>query len=150
MIIDKIENAHLYYSISPNLKKGLVAIENINTDLLEIKRYDIDGDNVYAMVQEYEPKDIKDGKFEAHRKYTDIQFMVTGTEQMGWANINNLSPTQDFDMEKDFIFGTASNISMINVPQGYFVIFTPEDAHMPCISSGEKGMVKKIVVKVVL
>ena len=103
MIIDKIENAHLYYSINPNLKKGLIAIADINPDLIETKRYDIDGDKVYALVQEYEPKNINDGKYEAHRKYTDIQFMLKGSELMGWANLSQFTPNCDFDVENDVI-----------------------------------------------
>ena len=84
MIKDKIENAHIYYNISENLEKGFEWI--INTDLKTAKdwRYYIDGENIYANVQSYETKD--DAPFEGHRKYIDIQYMISGVEKIGITN----------------------------------------------------------------
>ena len=55
---------------------------------LEVKRYDIDGDNLYATVSEYITKNEEDAKFEAHQKYIDIQYVISGKEIMSIAPLS--------------------------------------------------------------
>lgn len=147
MIIDKLENAHLYYELNSNLKKGLEYLET--TDLLGALegKHIIDAENIYANVQTGQTKSKETTPWEAHKIYTDIQYVIKGTEVMGWANIEALKPNSSYSEEKDIIFGVA-NGSYITVPEGYFVIFTPQDAHQPMLKLNESKEVKKVIVKV--
>jgi len=36
---------------------------------------------------EYQTKPREQGIWEAHRKYIDVQYMIQGSELMGWASI---------------------------------------------------------------
>ena len=148
MIIDKLENAKLYYSLSENIKKGLDFLEK--TDLVSQKngKHVIDGENIYANVQTGLTKDEETTPWEIHKVYTDIQYVIKGAEIMGWANADNFSVTKEYDKEKDIAFGEAKNSSFVTVPAGYFVIFTPQDAHKPMLKIGENKEVKKVIVKV--
>ena len=113
------------------------------------KRYDIDGDNLYAPVSEYLTKNIEDAKFEAHQKYIDIQYVISGTELM---SVAPLSMKKDvlvpYDSIKDVGFMTVAKSSdYIATPERFFIFF-PSDIHRPSVRVGDYSQVKKIVVKV--
>ena len=80
MIIDKIENAHLYKGLSKRIEKAFEYIRA--TDLKNIKpgKYEIDGENIFALISEYKTKSEQEGKLEAHRKYIDVQYVISGEE----------------------------------------------------------------------
>ncbi len=48
-------------------------------------RHDLDGDDLFALVQEYTTRAADECVWEAHRRYIDVQFVVTGAERMGVA-----------------------------------------------------------------
>jgi YhcH/YjgK/YiaL family protein len=146
MIIDKLINAHLYNKLSPRIKKALDYLRQTNLSNTANGKYEIDGSNIYAMVQQYATKARNAGKWEAHRKYIDVQFIVRGTEQIGHTNINRLVPGQ-YDSEKDVIFFTGEG-DYLTLSTGDFMILFPEDAHKPCIAASTPGEVKKVVVKI--
>ena len=119
---------------------------------LELGKHIILGDDIWANVQEVDLKDPEIAPWEVHRKYTDIQYVICGTERMDWANLENFYPKGDFDFEKDIQFGTLKDenyASSLFVKQGYFVIFTPNDLHKPALKTFNCEKVKKIIVKVV-
>lgn len=149
MIKDNIKKANLYYNLSPNIKAGLKYLENTDFSALPDGKYEIT-DGVYAIVQSYEPKQLEQGKFESHRKYTDIQFLIEGTEKMGFAPTADFTQETAYDSEKDIVFLTPlknCEQNFIEVMAGEFVIFTPQDAHMPSIAVKTGTKVRKIVVK---
>ena len=113
-------------------------------------RVEIDGDRIFALPQGYQTRPAAQCRWEAHRRYIDIQYVVTGREAMGYAPLSTLKPTTDFDQAKDvgFYDGTGS---IITVEAGMFAIFFPHDAHMPCMQvTGRPEPVRKVVVKVAL
>ena len=147
MIVDKLKNAHFYYGINANYQKAMEFLQYTDLKNLENGKYQIKNDEIYAIVQEYETKSESKGKLEAHKKYTDIQYIVEGQEKLGYTNIENFSPSTEYDSEKDIIFGDG-DCDFITANPREFLIFTPEDAHMPCISTKSPSHVKKIVIKI--
>lgn len=147
MIVDNIKNAHLYYNIDEKYKTALEFLQNTDLINLENGKYPISGDDIYIIVQEYETKPEKDGKLEAHQKYTDIQYIIKGQEKLGYLNIERFSPSTSYDIDKDILFGEG-DCDFIKANEGDFLIFTPQDAHMPCISIDGASQVKKAVVKI--
>jgi YhcH/YjgK/YiaL family protein len=109
-------------------------------------RIDIDGDNVFALVQAYNSKPMEQGFWEAHRKYIDIQYVVSGEEKMGYANLSQLNASE-YDAAKDFL-PLHGNGSFIRLSAGMFTLFMPADAHMPGMAVDEPSAVKKVVVKI--
>jgi len=147
MIIDKIENAKLYLGLSKELDIGLEYIMKTDINALANGKYELVGHNVYSIIQEYQTKPRHEGLLEAHKVYTDIQFIAKGEEKLGYANLNGLTPTQEYDEEKDIIFFN-DNCDFVTAKAGYFVIFFPTDAHMPGIAVENPSNVKKAVIKV--
>lgn len=149
MIIDRLENADFYFSLGQKIKKAFEFLKNADLIQLELGKHQIENDDIYAMVFEYETKSAEGVLWEAHRKYIDIQYIVDGSEKMGYTNLNNIKTTVEYDSEKDILFGT-SNGDFLKVKKGDFIIFTPQDGHITSISIDNPEKVKRIVVKVIV
>jgi len=143
MIIDRIENAALYGGLGERIALALASVQAKR----EPARYDMDGEKVYTLVQQYETKPESLGKWEAHRKHIDVQYVAAGIERIGWANINRLKLSEPYDDSKDVAFYQGDG-DFMTVPAGWFVILFPEDAHMPGIAVDARAPVTKVVVKV--
>ena len=147
MIIDTISNAEKYYKLGANFKIGFEFLQNNDLKKLENGKYSIDGDNVYISVQDYMTKTLEESKFEAHRKYADIQFIIKGEEKLGYGDVSNFKPSTFYDDKNDIVF-LDGNGEFVHAKENDFVIFMPADAHMPCVEVTESAYVKKAVVKV--
>ena len=147
MIQDNIKNASSYYYLGERFEKGFEYLQR--TDILELKngRYEIDGTDVFVNIQDYQTKSLEDGRFEAHKKYADIQYIVKGSEKMGYGLMKDFKPVTFYDETNDIMFLEGSG-EFIHANSGDFIIFMPQEAHMPCISVQESSYVKKAVVKV--
>ncbi len=149
MIKDKLINADTYYGLSNSIKAGLEWLRS--ADLVNIKdgQYFIDGNRIFVNVQSYETK--KEASFEAHRKYVDIQYMIKGAEKIGIADYSSCTPITEYDKDKDIEFLNFNNFpSFLPLREGEFMIFYPQDAHLPSLDLDKKLFVKKAVVKVAL
>jgi len=149
MITDKIENIDKYKNLSERIKKGIEFIQN--TDLVNAKtgKYIIEGDNIYAGIDEYNTRSKDVSMPEIHKKYLDIQYIISGNELMGYAPFNNQQVVTEYNAEKDIAF-LNSEVSFFDFKENHFAIFFPEELHMPCISKNESSPIKKVVVKVLI
>jgi len=148
MILDSIKNRNLYSSISPRIKKGLDHIAETDFSKKEPGRYDLEGNDLYVLVQKYQTIPREQGKWECHRKYADIQYIAEGTEQIGFNDIKNMSVITDYNPEKDIMI-LAGNGDNLTIENGHFGIFYPDDAHQPKLApDNAPGQVTKVVVKV--
>jgi YhcH/YjgK/YiaL family protein len=146
MIVDRITNAGLY-SADKKLAKALAYLAKTDFAKVEPGKYELDGAKLFALVQQVETKAKEEKQFEAHRKYIDVQFIVSGAEQMGYTHISTLKTSQAYDADKDCEMLRGAG-DFITATAGTFVVFFPEDAHMPCVAMGKPAAVKKVVVKV--
>ena len=147
MIIDKIENSHPYERISERIKQAFEYIHNTDFKTIKPGKYEIDGENIFALISEYKTKSESMGKLEAHRKYLDVQYVIKGEELMGYTPLGNQQIFQPYKEETDIIFFKGEK-SFTKVSSGMFAIFFPEDVHMPGISAEKVSNVKKLVIKV--
>lgn len=148
MIIDRIKNAHQYYPVHARFQQAFEYILQGKTDDLPVGRYELDGSNLFVLVQEYGTKPVEEGFWEAHRRYIDLQYVASGTEGMGYANIHSLQQ-EEYQPAKDLLplHGEGDQV-ILNA--GSFVLLFPEDAHMPGMAVGSPEAVRKIVVKIAL
>jgi YhcH/YjgK/YiaL family protein len=146
MIIDQITNSHLYYNVHPRIKTAFDFLEQSDLSSLAVGRIEIDGQNLYAMLQQYTSKPLKQAAWEAHRRYIDLQIVLQGSEKVGYANIANLSQ-KEYDDNKDFLplFGEGDFLTLQN---GNFALLFPQDAHMPGLAIVAPAQIKKIVFKI--
>lgn len=106
-------------------------------------------DDIYYNIDEYFPKRIEDGKYEAHRKYVDVQYLLEGEEYIYVRNREGMEISQKYSDENDveFYFQTEADERIIMKP-GSVIVLYPTDAHMPAIETERKLRVKKVVFKV--
>lgn len=149
MIIDKIQNASFYYGLGEKYIKAFNFIQNNNLEDFENGKYKIDGEDIFINIQDYNTKSVEESKFEAHKKYADIQFIIKGSEKLGYGDINEFEEVTKYDEEKDIVFLNGQG-NFAKAEENTFIIFMPQDAHMPCIQVDSPAYVKKAVVKIKL
>lgn len=147
MVIDQIKNASLYYGLGERFAKALQYLQSVDGHAIAPGKYEISGENIYALVQSYSTGGKKD-HLEAHRRFADIHFIVNGIESIGVANINDIEEGV-YDSETDYVPMTG-NAAFIPLRAGYFMILHPQDAHMPGVALESPQAIKKIVIKVLI
>jgi YhcH/YjgK/YiaL family protein len=148
MIIDKIENYGLYANLTERLARGFEFIKNTDLVSIEAGTYEIEDKVVFAIVQEYDTKEIKDCVLEGHTKYIDIQYVIEGSELIGVSTKNDQKVvTSDLDKDYTFYEGETTYLKLV---AGMFTVFFPDDLHRPSVKDGESARVKKVVVKVLI
>lgn len=146
MILDALENADKYICMHPHFATAFAMLRRANIALLPEGRMEIDGDNVYAVVAKGKGKRPEDGLLETHDDYIDIQYVISGTDNIGWKARKTLGPaTDEYDPRKDVAFYEDTPDAWSDVGPGMFGIYFPDDAHMPMISD---GYLHKIIIKV--
>ena len=146
MIVDKIQNSLLYENLHPGFTKAFDFIRKTDFSKLVDGKYEIDGGDVFALVQEYNTKDREVAKLEGHRKYIDIQYIHSGVELIGVVSLNEQTVISE-DPENDFAFYEGDG-SFMKLESEMFAVFFPQDLHMPGIKIANANQVKKIVIKV--
>ena len=147
--INKSTLAKAYYKNSARWDKAFTFLKDNDLKKLELKRYDLDGDNLYVTISEYTTKNLEETKYEVHKKYIDIQYIVTGSELIGIAPLTSQEATlQPYNATKDVEYLTVKKGVMVQATPAKFFIFFPEDAHMPSLKDGANSPVRKAVVKV--
>ena len=147
--IDRKEFAVSYFKNKARWEKAFTFLKTSDLSKLEVKRYDIDDDNLYASLSEYLTKNEEDARFEAHQKYIDIQYVINGIEQI---SITPMSLKKDiiipYDTAKDIEFMTVTRCANMKATPERFFIFFPDDIHRPGVKISENSQVRKVVVKV--
>lgn len=149
MIIDTIENMYIYKKDDAWLK-AVNFLKNTNNSIND-GEYEIDGSDIFARVMTYDTKNIEDAYPEAHKKYIDIQIVLSGKEMVVWYPLEGLQIRTTYDKEQDVAFyEQKSNESSTSIlTPGHFMVFFPDDGHMPSISADKLPcQVKKVVIKI--
>ncbi len=148
MILDTLANAQRYHVLGPKFVKAFQFLAAPETAALTKGKYEIDGTDIFAIVNEYDTIDITGEQMESHKKYIDIQYMVSGEEQIGHDFLVSQTPSKAYDTEKDFMLFAEKPSFFTRLAQGTFAIFFPTDLHMPNLKVDASIPVKKIVIKV--
>lgn len=149
--INKKALAVAYFKNKERWNSAFAFLKNTDLSKLEVKRYDIDGDNLYVSVTEYNTKNVQDARFEAHRKYIDIQYVVRGREMIAVAPLAAKdSILQEYDATKDIEFMKVKEGKTLPASPENFFIFFPQDVHMPGLKTDTISPVRKVVVKVLI
>lgn len=145
MILDHIKNLENYAGSS--IYAALQKIRSTDFSQLEDITYEVNGRDLYFFINSYDTWKDND-KPEAHKKYIDIQYMITGSEKMGVGQLDTMVEEVEAKPQNDvwFYHGPMDHIT---VQEGMFAVFYPNDAHAPCITpDGNCAPVRKAVFKV--
>jgi YhcH/YjgK/YiaL family protein len=146
MIIDHIRNAQTYCNITPGIAIGLKFLIETDFNSLGTGRYELPGSDAYALVQEHNTRQLSEVKWEVHRKYIDLQFIVHGEEWIRYADIESLK-MGEFHESDDYALGEGEG-DFLKLGKGYFMLLFPQDGHMPSMTLDRIRKIKKVVVKI--
>lgn len=142
MIIDRIENAGLYYSISPDIKAGLLFLNECPGD----PGYKISlTPTLKASVSQYETLPRGRRKWEAHDHLIDIHYVLEGAEVVTWASRKELSYSGK-EPDADVLRFTGEGTEFM-LKAGMFCIMFPDDVHITKTADMETQNVIKCVLK---
>ena len=148
MILDVLENAHRYPALHKGFAEAFEFLRRPDLKELPAGKYEIDAESVYAIMSKQNGRRKEDALLETHERYIDIQLVLAGTDEMGWKPKSLCKkPAGEYDQKNDEQIFMDEPDAWISTQSGAFVIFFPEDAHMPLISSGP---IHKVVVKVAM
>ena len=151
MIFDRLSNCEQYYSLNEKFKKAFEFLKNTDLINLDEGSYEIDGKNIYANVQSVDLKPVEEKKWEVHRKYIDIQYVITQKEKMGYGILEDFKTIiEKYDDNRDVEFLDGEKFNFVDVNCGYFVIFYPNDVHAPMLRVDKAEKIKKVIVKILL
>ena len=150
MLVTTLDHAAGNDYLAARFQKAYAFLNRDDLGSLPLGRVDIDGDAVFANVQEYDTVAVAEKQMEAHRGYYDVQFVVSGQELLQYAQLDGLPECQPFDAENDFgLYETPEQCTNVVLHAGDLAVLAPEDAHKPgCTLGSEPCHVRKIVVKV--
>ena len=146
---DALANVGAYANYGTHFAKAIAFLQRPDLMRLPNGRYELDGDNAYAMVQEATLKPWGSGRPEVHHEYFDIQLPLAGEETIGVGRFDPKT-SGDFNEEKDIGFYDEVAVEPLHLRPGEFAILHPGTcAHAPCCSEDAAGMtIRKIVVKI--
>ena len=111
-------------------------------------KYELE-DGAYVSVQEYTTKARSEAKYEAHKKFIDIQLILSGRELIAVTPIEKMEIKDEYNEAKDVMFFHHNDECTDYVLEaGDLLILYPQDVHMPGVCVNERSLVRKIVVKV--
>lgn len=117
-------------------------------------RYDL-GKDVFVNVETYNTQLGSQREFEAHRKYVDLHFMISGREKISVCPIAEMRVKKTYSSQHDIAFywpdeqaGRKSRDYLLQGGEG--IVIYPEEGHMPCLDPPDSAgcRVKKAVVKI--
>ncbi|MCW0483227.1 YhcH/YjgK/YiaL family protein [Gaoshiqia sediminis] len=143
-----VKEFHKQYQARPDVWKSVFQFLKQDLSALEVGKYPLAGDLAFAMVSEYQTKLPENAKWEAHKKYIDLQYVISGEEKMGVLPLEKVANPEEYNETKDLIFyGENEGDYFTATPEAFFLFF-PTDVHRPSILVGESKPVKKVVVKI--
>lgn len=135
-------------NVSEKIETAVSYIKSLDFDELPTGRYDL-SDGIFYSVQEYTTKPVEECKFESHKRYIDIQWIVNGTEKIFIADTKKLETLIEYDEEKDIKFWkTGKDCCSCVLSDNSYIILYSDDAHMPGVCVTKPESVKKIVIKI--
>ncbi|HOT29175.1 MAG TPA: YhcH/YjgK/YiaL family protein [Candidatus Ozemobacteraceae bacterium] len=149
MIVAALQICTKYSHVFPGLAQAFEWLRTTNLARLEAGRHPIDGERIYASVAEYRTKPVEEGFWEAHRRYVDVQLVVSGTERFGFGHLHEMRFVSH-DESRDLSVLEGDGDFFLLRP-GLVAVLFPDDAHMPGLWAGSAPeTVRKIVVKIAL
>ena len=149
MIFDSLKNLEQYKNVHPRVYRGLQLLRDTDFSALTETRYEVEGEDLFFFLQDYETRPVNDTP-EAHRKYADIQFVLSGREKFDVAPLQDMTEEVEAHPDRDlWLYHGLASASFV-LEGDKFVVAFPGDAHAPCIAVDAPEQVHKVVVKVKL
>lgn len=151
MIYSSIYSEQIPGSFPPALQKALDCLRTTDFEKMPCGEYEIEGRDLFAQVIETETGPAGTRRPEIHRRHVDVQFLLSGAEQIGFALDTGKSEPVENRLSRDDIafYGEIQGENFVTLTPGCFAVFFPNDIHRPACSASEKPeKIKKVILKI--
>lgn len=148
MILDHIANIDTYKNLGERIDQAIEFIKTTDFSNYSTGRNEISEDTLFFIVNEYETKNISCEILESHRKYIDLQYMLSGNEKINYELFIDQKVKQEYDKENDYSLFYPEQNNQFVLSHGMFALFFPNDLHMPGFANNKSEAIRKIVVKI--
>jgi biofilm protein TabA len=146
VILDTLDNSHRYTALHPMFERAFAYLHHLPVQPPQSGRINLVGEHLVAIYSAVHGRAREAAQLECHRRYIDIQYVIAGSDEMGWAPLQACrQPVAAFNSEKDIQFFHDTPHSWVTARAGSFCVFFPEDAHAPLVSD---GLIHKVVLKI--
>jgi len=148
MILDQLSTSSAYESLHPLFPKAFAYLRGFDVKT-EDGKYELQGDDLVAIVQRYLTAPTADKLWEAHQIYGDIQVVYQGLEHCGHTDQQTLVVTKPYIPEKDVekYAAPTTPTALLTLGRGNFAVFHPQDGHQPGVQIGAPTEILKVVIK---
>lgn len=120
-------------------------IQNNDMQTLPCGRYEL-GEGNFVNILQLDTKE-SDGVFEAHKKYADIFFVISGAEYVSLGK-DCVTVTREYKESDDYYLCTVKDCKQILLTENAFCAFTAGELHKSGIAVEHGSPVKKAVFKI--
>lgn len=145
--VNLVEFKKQYFANKATWDKAFQFMENNDLEKLAPGKYPIDGDKVFASITEIVDKPFEETKWESHKKYIDLQYVISGKEKIGEASFENEKVTMPYNAAKDVASYEINKGKFYVADSNTFYLFFPSTTHRPNIMVNS-DKVKKLVIKI--
>ena len=146
MIFSTLSQSDRYAALHPLFPRAFEYMRNTDLHALTPGVHQIVEGKLFAIVEHVHGRTREVAKLECHRRYIDIQLVLSGTDEMGWKTLADChDPVDEYSAERDIRFFNDAPSTWIATPANHFCIFFPEDAHAPLVG---EGFIRKVIFKI--
>lgn len=147
MIRALLAHASRYYGLGWGIRRAFEFITQMDFSGLSAGRYDVEGDRIYALIQEKNSQRLCDAPFENHQRHADLQMTLSGDEWVGYCPVERLTLLGDYNAQTDVQLYTGTG-SLQRSYNDSFALFFPEDGHQPYVTMTEPAPLRKLVMRI--
>lgn len=149
MVIGNINGDLQNNQLCQSIKKCLAFAKKNKMNTWKAGSYCLDEKGIRLNINEYttSPRTSLQTKFEAHKKYMDLQLILVGRECADFGKVSEME-RGEYEESRDFMEVYGHRIGTVVLSEGDFIICYPEDAHCTAITDEEDLKVKKAVFKI--
>ncbi len=135
--------------INMRVKNAIDFLKKVKVEEKDIGKKQVINDSFYYTICSYDTKAEDECKLESHKKYIDIQIMLSGEELMDISDVSRLTVKEEYNLEKDVIFwNVPRKMARTSLKTGDCIVLYPENAHRGGIALNTSQNVTKIVGKI--
>jgi len=147
--INLLEFAKQYYKNKKYWDNALEFLNNPDLDKLKPGKYNIDSTFVVATISYAENSDTGKVKWEVHRKFLDLQYVISGSAFYAIAPFNKKEISEAYNDSTDMTRVITNKGKYYKATPGTLFVFFPSDAHKSAIKEKADEIVKRVVIKII-
>lgn len=147
MIFDHLKNRE-NYRCHPLLARALDYLATLEPGTLPDQTQVLSEGILFCNPVSFQSKPETECKYEAHKKYIDLHYIVEGVEGIATASCQALTVTEAYDEDKDILFLSGQEDGRYYLKPGQFMVCFPDDAHKVGMMADSPAPIRKIVFKI--